>query len=76
MSAVWPSDTSRAMTSIVSALIVDTPLASPSSPSIRFTELVIPTIHSTVMGTDAQPRYQYGSSLKMLGLDRICTTTP
>ena len=42
------------MTSTVAAEMADTPLARPSSPSIRFTALVIPTIHSTVMGTDSQ----------------------
>jgi len=58
MSAVWPSETKSAITSIVTALMVETPLARPSSPSIRLTAFVMPTIHSTVIGMDAQPRNQ------------------
>ena len=37
------------------ALIVETPQARPSSPSIRLTAFVMPTIHSTVMGIASQP---------------------
>ena len=48
----------RAMTSMVVAEMADTPLARPSRPSIRFTELVMATIHSTVSGTDSQPSTQ------------------
>ena len=48
------SEQIRAMTSTVAAEMADTPFARPSSPSMRFTALVIPTIHSTVMGTDSQ----------------------
>ena len=46
------SATNRDTTSIVSELIADTPQASPSSPSMRLTALVHPTIHSMVKGTD------------------------
>ena len=46
------SDTSREITSTVVAEMVLTPTASPSSPSIRLTELVMATIHSTVMTTE------------------------
>ena len=49
--ATFGSDTKRATTSMVRELMADTPTASPSSPSIRFTALVQPTIHSTVSGT-------------------------
>ena len=42
-----------AITRTVVAEMADTPTARPSSPSIRFTELVIATIHSTVMGTES-----------------------
>ena len=59
------------MTSRVMELMVDTPQASPSSPSIRFTALVMPTIQNTEMGMDSQPSIQKGSLLKMLMLDRI-----
>ena len=58
MTAMPPSETSSAITSIVSALIVETPQARPSRPSIRLTALVMPTIHKTVMGTASQPRFQ------------------
>lgn len=47
-----------AMTSIVIALMVETPLARPSSPSMRFTAFVTPTIHSTVTGYFIQPSDQ------------------
>ena len=63
------SATVRAMTSRVMELMVDTPQAKPSSPSIRLTALVMPTIHSTEMGMDSQPSSQKGSELKILGLD-------
>ncbi len=53
-SATFPSETSSAMTSIDTALIVDTPQASPSSPSMRLTAFVMPTIHSTVTGMASQ----------------------
>ena len=49
--ATWAWDTSRASTSMVVAEMAETPLARPSSPSMRFTELVMPTIHRTVMTT-------------------------
>ena len=51
MTATLGSATNIATTSIVSELMVDTPTASPSSPSIRLTAFVQPTIHSRVKGT-------------------------
>ena len=47
---------SAAMTAMPSAAKAAMPPARPSRPSIRFTELTMPTIHSTVMGTAATPR--------------------
>ena len=52
------SATVRAMTSMVMELMVDTPQASPSSPSMRLTALVMPTIQITEMGMDSQPSTQ------------------
>ena len=52
------SATVRAMTSMVMELMVDTPQASPSSPSMRLTALVMPTIQITEMGMDSQPSAQ------------------
>ena len=48
--ATGASATAREMTSMVRALMVDTPQARPSRPSMRLTALVIATIHSTVAG--------------------------
>lgn len=56
MSATFGSDTSSATTRMVTQLMVDTPTARPSSPSIRLTEFVMPTIHSTVSGMASHPR--------------------
>ena len=56
MSATFSSDTSSATTRMVTQLMVDTPTARPSSPSIRLTEFVMPTIHSTVSGMASHPR--------------------
>ena len=50
------SATVRAMTSMVMELMVDTPQARPSRPSIRLTALVMPTIQNTEMGIDRKPR--------------------
>ena len=58
MTATFCSDTSRAMMSMVMELMVDTPQASPSSPSMRLTALVMATIQITVTGTDSMPRFQ------------------
>ena len=58
ISATSRSLTSRAMTSMVAALMVDTPQASPSSPSMKLTELVIARIHTTVTGMDSIPSSQ------------------
>ncbi len=46
---------SHATTKFVSAAKNTTPAANPSSPSIRFTALMIPTIHSTVTGNANTP---------------------
>ena len=75
-SATSPSDTKSAMTSIEMALMVETPQARPSSPSMRLTAFVMPTIHKTVMGTASQPRSQYGLSAKTLGFESVWMTTP
>ena len=56
--ATLPSLTTRAITSRVMELMVDTPQARPSRPSIRLTALVMATIHSTEMGMDSTPRCQ------------------
>ena len=64
------------MTSIEMALMVETPQARPSRPSMRLTAFVIPTIHKTVMGMDSQPRSQYGLSAKTFGLESVWITTP
>ena len=50
ITATFGSATNIATTSIVSELIVDTPTASPSSPSIRLTAFVQPTIQRRVSG--------------------------
>ena len=49
------SETNSDTMSIVIELIADTPTASPSSPSIRLTAFVQPTIHSIVSGMESQP---------------------
>ena len=41
-------------TNMVMLAMAEMPAARPSRPSMRFTALVIPTIHSTVTGTDSQ----------------------
>ena len=56
--AVSGSATVRAMTSMVMELMVDTPQARPSRPSMRFTALVMPTIQKTEMGMDQMPSSQ------------------
>ena len=56
--ATWGSPSSRAMTSKVSEEMELTPQARPSSPSMRLTALVMPTIHTTVTGTLSQPSTQ------------------
>ena len=76
MTATLPSATSRATTNIVTEEMVETPTASPSSPSMRFTEFVMPTIQSTVTGTASTPRMRASFSLKMLGFMRTSMTTP
>ena len=53
--AVMTCPWSRAMTAIPPAVKAAMPPARPSRPSIRFTELTMPTIHSTVTGTAATP---------------------
>jgi hypothetical protein len=56
--ATLPSLTTRAITSRVMELMVDTPQARPSRPSIRLTALVMATIQMTVAGTARTPRFQ------------------
>ena len=56
--ATLPSLTTRAITSRVMELMVDTPQARPSRPSIRLTALVMATIQMTVAGTARIPRFQ------------------
>ena len=58
MTATSPSLTSRAMTRVVTELMVDTPQANPSSPSMRLTALVSATIQMMVTGTDRTPNSQ------------------
>ena len=50
--------TSMAMTSMVRELMVATPTARPSRPSMRLTALVMATIQMTDRGTDNEPRIQ------------------
>ncbi len=56
-SGTLPVDTGTIIeTSIIEAeLMAETPTASPSSPSIRFTALVQSTIQRIVTGTESQP---------------------
>ena len=56
--ATGASATRSEMTSSVMELMVDTPHARPSSPSMRLTALVMATIQMTVAGMDSQPRFQ------------------
>ena len=58
ITATCGSATKMAIASMVSALMELTPIASPSSPSIRFTAFVSPTIQITVMGIDSHPKFQ------------------
>ena len=76
MSATFGSDTSSATTRMVTQLMVDTPTARPSSPSMRLTELVMPTIHSTVSGMASQPRTMASWLLNTFGFDTTLMTTP
>ena len=61
---------------IVVDAMVETPTARPSSPSIRFTLLVMPTIQSMVTGTARAPSMSASFSLNMLGLRNTSMTTP
>ena len=76
MTATLPSDTTSAITSIVTVAIVETPTARPSRPSIRFTEFVTATIQITVIGMENPPNMRYSALLKMLGLAIISIRTP
>ena len=76
MSATFGSDTSSATTRMVTQLMVDTPTARPSSPSIRLTEFVMPTIHSTVSGMASHPRTMASWLLNTFGFDTTLMTTP
>lgn len=53
---------SSATASMVIAAIDETPTASPSRPSIRFTAFVMPTIQIIVAGTARMPRWTNGVS--------------
>ena len=55
MNVVFGSATKSETIIIVMELIADTPHASPSSPSMRLTAFVHPTIHSTVSGMASEP---------------------
>ena len=76
MTAISMAPINRAIISIVRAAMVLTPSARPSSPSIRFTELVTATIQITVMGTAMMPKSQYSPPRKGRGLAIISMTTP
>ena len=76
MTATLPSATSSATTNIVTEEMVETPTARPSSPSMRLTELVMPTIQRMVTGTASTPRMSASFSLKMLGFISTSMTTP
>ena len=76
MMATLISATTSAIMSIVKDEMVEMPAASPSRPSIRLTEFVMATIHSTVSGTDQPFRIMYSDALKILMFDKTSTTTP
>ena len=61
---------------MVTELMVDTPQARPSSPSMRLTALVMATIQMRVTGMDSHPSCHTGLSLKMLGLERTWMRLP
>ena len=66
---------SSATASMVTAAIDDTPTARPSSPSIRLTALVMPTIQRMVTGMANTPRWKKGASENGFKLvnSRICS---
>ena len=67
--ATSDSPSNNANTNIVVAEIVETPLARPSKPSIKFTEFVTATIHKTVNGIDKLPNIQYKLLENIFGLE-------
>ena len=69
-------ETKRETISIVIELMQLTPTASPSSPSIRFTALVQPTIQRIVSGMESQPIWMNRSWEKTLGLEMVSKTMP
>ena len=68
--ATFGSVSMMAMTSSENEAMVETPTASPSSPSIRFTEFVMITIQMTVTGMEKTPSDRYLSELNIFGFDR------
>ena len=73
---VLGSATKTETMSIVTELIADTPTASPSSPSIRLTALVQPTIHSTVSGMASAPMGMVPISDLKFGFDTAVNMMP
>ena len=61
----------RHMTNTDIEAIDETPTASPSRPSMRFTAFVTPTIHRIVTGIDKNPKFIYRSSLKMFTFAKV-----
>ena len=76
MNVVLGSATKMDTTIIVSELIADTPTASPSSPSIRLTAFVQPTIHSTVSGIAREPTDIVPMSDMKFGFDTAVNIIP
>ena len=56
MMAMLSSSTIRAMINSDAVEMADTPTARPSSPSMKFTALVMATIQMMVTGMESQPR--------------------
>ena len=73
---MFASDTRSDTTSIVSDAMAETPQASPSSPSMRLTEFVTPTIHSMVTGTARMPMVTACSLVISSGFDTTLMITP
>ena len=73
---LFASETSMETTSIDSEAIADTPQARPSSPSIRLTEFVTPTIQSIVTGTARMPTVMACSPVMSRGFETTFMMTP
>ena len=76
MIATFGSATRSATTRIVMQLIVLTPTARPSSPSMRFTLFVMPTIQRIVIGIASQPSSTLSVWLNTFGFITTRMTTP